>query len=142
MLVSVQVLSAAISLRLVTDCIEYARSRSLQVAAAVVDPWGHLIAFLRTDGVIPPAVEFATDKAYTAATLRRSTEAFFERADSSPSLRLGLTTRSRLMVWSGGLPLFAAGECVGGLGVSGARDVEDVECAKAAIRAAGLAWEP
>jgi uncharacterized protein GlcG (DUF336 family) len=134
MLVSVQVLSAALSLRLVTECIDYARSRSLEVAAAVVDPWGHLIAFLRTDRVTPLAVDFASDKAYTAA--------FFERADSSPSLRLRLTNRSRLMVWSGGLPLFAAGECVGGLGVSGARDVEDVECAKAAIRAAGLAWEP
>lgn len=130
------------ALKLVTEATAYAAAQGWDVAAAVADPHGALVALLRTDHVVIPAVGFAIDKAYTAATLRKSTEAFYERAASNPALSLGLGNRARLMVWSGGLPLFADGHCIGGLGVSGAQDHEDIEAAQAAIRAAGLAWEP
>ena len=142
MLVTRLEISSKTAAQLTTESVAYARSKGWDIAAAVVDSRGALVAFLRTDDVVVPAIDFAVDKAYTAATLRKSTEAFFERADGSPSLRLGLANRPRLMVWSGGLPLFESGSCIGGIGVSGARDIEDVECALAAIRAAGLQHEP
>ena len=40
--------------------------------------------------------------------------------------------------WAGGVPIFADGVCVGGIGVSGAKDHEDLACAHA-LDAAGFA---
>lgn len=97
---------------------------------------------LRMDGTTPPILEFALDKAFTAATMRRSTEAFHQRMESSPSLRLGLGNRPRLMVWGGGLPIVHDGQVIGGIGASGASDMDDIACATHALRAAGLSWEP
>ena len=103
------------------------------VCAAVCDPGGHLVAFHRMDGVNVPPIEFAIDKAFTAATMRRATAALFARAEAKPPLRLGLTNRKRLLVFPGGLPILHAGQVIGGLGVSGAADNEDVACAEAAL---------
>ncbi len=132
---------AAGALDLVQSALRHARANHWEICAAVCDPRGSLVALLRTDDVIVPAVDFAVDKAYTAATLRRSTESFFARAAASPSLSLGLGNRPRLMVWSAGLPVFHDGVCIAGLGVSGAKDHEDVACAEAAIRGAGFCTE-
>ncbi len=97
-----------------------------------------MIAFMRTKNVIPAAVEFAIDKAYTSAILGKGTKEFGERMGSSVSLSLGVGTRSRLMTWTGGLPIFYKDNCVGGIGVSGAMDHQDLECAEAAISNLGL----
>jgi len=123
---------------LVDAAIAHATSRQWEVAVAVVDRTGLLVAFRRTADVTVPAIDFAQDKAYTAATLRQSTKGFFERTQASPSLAAGLANRPRLMLWSGGLPLFDNGQCIGGIGVSGAKDFEDVECAEIAIASIGL----
>lgn len=123
---------------LVDAAIAHARQNEWEVAVAVVDRAGLLVAFRRTADVTVPAIDFAFDKAYTASTLRRTTADFFERSQSSPSLAAGLANRPRLMLWSGGLPLFDNGQCIGGIGVSGAKDFQDVECAEAAIASIGL----
>lgn len=123
---------------LVDAAIAHARQNDWEVAVAVVDRTGLLVAFRRTADVTVPAIDFAFDKAYTASTLRRTTKDFFERSQSSPSLAAGLANRPRLMLWSGGLPLFEDGKCIGGIGVSGAKDFEDVECAEVAISKLGL----
>ena len=123
---------------LVDAAIAHARQNDWDVAVAIVDRTGLLVAFRRTADVTVPAIEFALDKAYTASTLRRSTEGFFERSQASPSLAAGLANRPRLMLWSGGLPLFDKGQCIGGIGVSGAKDFQDVECAETAIAKLGL----
>ncbi|WP_102108073.1 GlcG/HbpS family heme-binding protein [Oceaniglobus roseus] len=124
---------------LVEKALTHAGSEGWEVAVAVCDPFGYLVAFGRTDSVAPPIGEFALDKAYTAATLRRSTRAFGERMASSQTLSLGLSTRQRFIAWGGGVAIFEGGACIGGIGVSGAQDHEDIACAEAAIRALGLA---
>jgi uncharacterized protein GlcG (DUF336 family) len=134
-------LSAEAAFKLVEFATGHARGNGWKIAAAVVDASGILVASLRMDEVSPPVGDFALDKAYTAATMKRSTEAFFARMDSEPSLRLGFGNRARLMVWGGGLPIFHEGRVVGGIGVSGAKDFEDIACAKAALGALGLAFE-
>lgn len=124
---------------LVQSAIDHALRQGWEVAVAVVDRNGLMVSFCRTADVTVPAIDFALDKAYTAATLRRSTQSFFERSQENPSLAAGVANRPRLMLWSGGLPLFHQGHCVGGIGVSGAKDFQDVECAEAAIAELGLA---
>lgn len=89
------------------------------------------------DGVSPTVLSFAEDKAYTSSNMKRSTEAFAERMASSESLKMGLSTRPRLLVWGGGLPIFYEGKLVGGLGISGAKDHEDIAIGKKFSRIMG-----
>lgn len=131
-------LAAEVALDLVRSAVGHAIENGWNVCASVCDSRGVLLALLRTDRAIDPAVGFAIDKAYTAAVMRRSTAAFAERALSKPPLALGLANRERILVFPGGLPILVDGQCVGAIGVSGATDEEDVRCARAALAAAGL----
>ena len=131
-------ISSELALKLVLYAVEHGRTRGWEVCASVCDSRGIQVALLRTDNVIDPAVGFAIDKAYTAAVLRRSTAEFAERALSRPPLQLGLANRDRILVFPGGLPILSGGRCIGGIGVSGARDDEDVDCAQAALARCGL----
>jgi uncharacterized protein GlcG (DUF336 family) len=141
MIVQTPSIDSRTALRLVEDMFAQAVRNEWRIAAAVVDPQGLPLASARMDHVTSPILEFALDKAFTAATMRRSTEAFFSRMEESPALRLGLANRKRLIVWGGGLPIVHGGQVVGGVGVSGAKDFEDIACAKAALTESGLGWE-
>lgn len=142
MITLVPVLASATALDLVRAAIAHAEAQGWKIAVAVVDPSGTSLASCRMNLVTPPIADYALDKAYTAATMRRSTAAYFERMDGSASLRLGLANRDRLLVWGGGLPIMHDGCVVGGIGVSGAQDFEDIACGEAALRAVGLATQP
>lgn len=126
-------ISSALAATMVQEAIAYARAQNWEVCAAICDPAGHLAALARTDGVPTPAIQFAIDKAYTAATLGKSTSAFFERASSRPALAMGLANRERILVFPGGLVIADSGTILGGIGVSGAQDHEDVACASAIL---------
>ncbi|MGO6986350.1 GlcG/HbpS family heme-binding protein [Rhizobium leguminosarum] len=116
----------------------FAVENGLKIAVVVVDREGALLALLRMDGVPAPITEFAIDKAYTAAVTGIATNDFFTHIDSSPSLRLGLMTRSRLLVWGGGVPARHEGQVVGGVGVSGGSEEQDIACAAHALETGGL----
>lgn len=118
---------------LVDAALSHAKENSWEIAVAVVDPAGYLVAFGRTEHVAPPIGQFALDKAYTSGTLRKSTKAFGERMTSSPTLSLGLSNRDRFIAWGGGVAIFEGNSCIGALGVSGAQEHEDIACAEAAI---------
>ena len=138
MLHTIQTISSDAALRLVSAARDAAAADGLRVAIAVTDAQGVVLATLRMDGVSPPVAEFALDKAYTAATMGKPTTAFADRMSSSVSLSLGLSTRPRLLAWGGGVPVLKDGVLVGGLGVSGAQDEEDIACARSAMTAAGF----
>lgn len=124
--------------RLVSEALRHAQENGWAVAVAIADSQGYLVAFGRDDSVAPPIGGFATDKAYTAATLRKATAEFGERMTSNPTLSLGIGNRDRLLTWGGGVPIFEDGVCIGGIGVSGAQDFEDIECAERALKQEGL----
>jgi uncharacterized protein GlcG (DUF336 family) len=138
MIISKQQIAADAGLEMVRLALQHARDNGWEVAAAVYDPAGNLVAFGRTDNVAMPSVQFAMDKGWTAAGLGKSTEAFARRAQEKPTLAMGLGGRERLMVWGGGVAILNDGVCVGGIGVSGASDHEDIACAEAAIAALGF----
>jgi uncharacterized protein GlcG (DUF336 family) len=133
--------SLKVSSEMVTRALAHAAENGWSIAVSVVDADGATIASARMDGVSSQILGFADDKAFTASTMRKTTEAYFERMDQSASLRLGLANRNRLLVWGGGLPIKYKGAVIGGIGVSGAQDFEDVACAQVAIRNVGLAVE-
>lgn len=141
MIVKLSSLSTKAARDILASVIEEAEALKLSVAVVVTDLHGHIVASARMDGVSPTVLGFAEDKAYTAANMKRSTEAFAERMASSDSLKMGLSTRPRLLVWGGGLPIFYEKQLVGGLGISGAKDHEDIAIGKKILTHYGFAWE-
>jgi uncharacterized protein GlcG (DUF336 family) len=116
-----------------------AERRSVAMGAAVVDLGGNVVAAMRMDGAQLPALDLATDKAYTAVSFDFPTE--FWAASTRPEgsdWGLATTLRGRIVVFAGGLPIRADGALVGGLGVSGSASAVDRACAEAGLRAAGL----
>ncbi|MDX2192031.1 MAG: heme-binding protein [Gemmatimonadales bacterium] len=109
-----------------------ARKNNWNVAIAVVDASGELVAFLRMDGVQPASVDIARGKARTAARFRRPTKAL----DSVMA-----TGRTQLLAFEGvvpvegGVPVQVAGETVGAVGVSGVTSQQDAQVAAAGARA-------
>jgi uncharacterized protein GlcG (DUF336 family) len=141
MIVQMATLSCAAARQIVEAALAEAARQGLTVAVCVTDAQGHPLASARMEAATPPILTFAEDKAYTAATMRRATAAYAERMGARPSLMLGLSTRQRLLAWGGGLPVVHQGAVIGGIGVSGAQETEDVACAEAGLQALGLGWE-
>jgi glc operon protein GlcG len=103
------------------------------VAVAVVDSGGHLVAFERMDTTQFGSVEVAQDKARTAVAFRRPSKAFQDTiAAGAEGMRMLKLTGATPI--EGGLPLVMNGKIVGAIGVSGVTSAQDGQ-----IAAAGLA---
>lgn len=111
-----------------------AKKNGWTMAAAVVDPGGHLVAFERMDGTQNGSAAVAVDKARSAALFRRPTKAFQDAlAAGGEGLRI-LKLRDAIPI-DGGVPLVASGRVVGALGLSGGASSEDGQCARAGAAA-------
>jgi uncharacterized protein GlcG (DUF336 family) len=106
---------------------------------AVVDSAGNLVALARMDGARWLTADVAQSKAFTSATLRRTSKEVAELAQTRPQLFssiAGLAGRPLLLA-GGGLPLIMKGELLGGVGASGGTEEQDAECARAGLTAIG-----
>jgi uncharacterized protein GlcG (DUF336 family) len=108
--------------------------QNYRVSVAVVGADGLLKVQLRGDGVGPHSLDSSRQKAYTAATFKRSTveveKGFRDRPERA------LERLPNMLFVGGGLPVKAGEEVVGGIGVSGAPGGErDEACAKAGLDA-------
>ena len=88
-------MSSKFAVKMAQAALDYAIDEGWEITVAVCDGSGILVAFMKTDNVIPAAVDFALDKAFTAATLRKATHEFGERMSSESRLSLGVGTRNR-----------------------------------------------
>lgn len=104
---------------------------------AIVDEGGHLLTFARMDTVKLSSIGVAITKATSAALRQTPTEPTPSAAQPSVYLSLGLAfaTEGKLTPIRGGLPLFVGKQCVGGIGVSGGTEDEDVLVAQAGVDA-------
>jgi uncharacterized protein GlcG (DUF336 family) len=103
---------------------------------------GNLMSFLRMSGAFIHSFDIAIDKAYTAASFGFPTKDWMAAIGHDDGMKLGFSAQPRLIVFGGGLPIRAAadgGEWCGGIGVSGASEAQDEECARAGLAAIGLA---
>ena len=132
-------ISSDLAHQMVGRAIEQAAKMNVEVCAVVCDPRGHLAALARTDHVMPPAIQFATDKAWTAANFSISSHGLYERVAPKPPVAMGFANRERVLFFPGGIPIFESNACIGGMGVSGAKDQEDIDIATIVIEEYGLA---
>lgn len=87
----------------------------------VVDPSGNLLAFLRTDDAILASIDISMKKAKTVALFngKYTTAELYPLAQPGASLYGIEETNGGLVVFGGGVPVFADGFFVGAVGVSG-----------------------
>lgn len=106
------------------------------VAIAVTDDGGHLLWLQRLDGAPPVSAHIAPGKARTAALGRRESRVYEEIINQGRTSFLSAPTIDSML--EGGVPIMADGHCIGAVGVSGVKSIEDAQIAKAGIAALGL----
>ena len=121
----------------VAAAVKKAAELKLKMCVAIADEAGDLKAFVRMDGAPKLSIEIAQNKAYTAASFSMPTHAWFDFIKDDPPLLHGITHTPRLVVFGGGFPIKLKGEIVGAIGLSGGHYSQDMECAKAALKAIG-----
>jgi len=105
-----------------------ATRRGVAPVVSVVDSGGELVYLWRPDGAQVASVGVAVDKARTAAIYRRPSKDFEDQASNGRASSLHL---ARAVPLQGGIPIVAAGEVIGAVGVSGASSApEDNELAE------------
>jgi uncharacterized protein GlcG (DUF336 family) len=121
----------------VAAAVKKATELKLKMCVAVADEAGDLKAFMRMDGAPKLSIEIAQNKAYTAASFSMPTHAWFDFIKDDPPLLHGVTHTPRLVVFGGGFPIKLEGEVVGAIGLSGGHYSQDMECARAGLKAIG-----
>jgi len=108
---------------------------------AVMEPAGHLVALLRTDGAPWISTDVAQGKAWTAAAYGMPSAGQKAKMDSLPNFSTALTamTAGRFTPQPGAVPVFAEGRLVGALGASGGTGQQDEDVCAAAVTACGYA---
>ncbi len=110
--------------------------RGWQVAVAVTDPSGLPLVVLRDRYAGWHTLAAAEGKARTAASWRQSTQAVAARVNKPGSAEAAIRNLPGVVMIGGGMPIEAAGQMVGAIGVSGAPGGDnDAVCAKAGIDA-------
>jgi uncharacterized protein GlcG (DUF336 family) len=137
-LVSRQAISLELALALLSRIRDEAESRSLSLAAAVVDDGGHVVASQCMDGSALGAMKLAVGKAYTSVLWAAPSGDFTQSTQPGGDDWGWNSTDPRIVVYAGGLPLLVDGELVGGVGASGASAEDDAECVSAAVRSLGF----
>jgi uncharacterized protein GlcG (DUF336 family) len=114
-----------------------ADSRGMHVVVALSDRWGRQLAFQRQPGTVMACSAIAIGKALTACTFDAPTSTLVETISRHDQEELG-RANGGLVFAGGGFPIRAAGFLLGGIGVSGASELEDADLALRALGGAGF----
>lgn len=114
---------------------DQATKDGLHVTVTVVDRSGQTLAVLRDHHAGVHTLRASYKKAYTANSQKRET------AELAKGVKEGTIPEDvrfldeNILIMDGGVPIFINGTVVGGIGVGGAHDSEDVRIAKAGLKA-------
>jgi glc operon protein GlcG len=112
---------------------EKARELGVGQNITIVDDGGNLLAFIRMDGAKLLSIRTSQHKALSAASHRMPSGRLLPELE----VKLGLATGGALTNLEGGFPIIMDGVTVGAIGVGSGTGAQDVEVAKAALRALG-----
>ncbi|MDR0278276.1 MAG: heme-binding protein [Paucimonas sp.] len=127
-------LTLRLAMQALGAAVEFAEQAGLRVSLVILDASGQPIHSAHMDGAPRPCQAIALNKALTAAGFGISTSAWEERLQkASPAVRTGLPLQPGLALFGGGEPFLHDGQVIGAIGVSGASEAMDGECARAAV---------
>ena len=123
--------------RIIADACENASQELGQdMDIAVTDDGGNLLYFQRMDNARISSAQIAIDKAWTAATARKSTRDYGTVSQpGSPTFGINTSNGGRFSIIAGGLPIFVNERIVGGIGCSSGTPDQDEQIAKAGLDA-------
>jgi uncharacterized protein GlcG (DUF336 family) len=133
---SKHVLELADLKRIATAAEAEAFANSWAVTIAIVDDGGHLLWLQRLDNAPPLSSQIAPAKARTAAMGRRESKVYEEMINKGRFSFLSVSQLDGML--EGGVPIIDNGQCLGAVGVSGAKPDQDAQVARAGIAALGL----
>jgi len=131
-------LPLSMATKAVQTALEACKKDGYRVSVSIVDRAGVLRAMGRADGAGSHTVDSSRKKAYTAASLRRSTTELAELIAKVQTLQSLREMNPEILILGGGLPIDISGDVVGGIGVGGAPGAHlDDACAQAGLDAIG-----
>lgn len=120
-------LTLAQARRLISIAFDQARHARQEIAVAVVDAGGNLLAFERSELAFLGAISAAQAKAVTANAYRRTTAQMQQRLDGGKLAYLAL---SPALPMEGGVPVQIHNDFLGAIGISGAPSETDARLAE------------
>lgn len=143
---SSQRLTLAGARKIVAAATARGEAAGVALSVVVVDAGGHPMLLERMEGGRFHTAHSATVKATCAASNRRPTGSQGAQGQALDAVHaMGLALAAGAGRWTpleGGCPIFAGGECVGGVGVSGGSFDFDERVAREAVEAIGASWQP
>lgn len=115
-------ISLSAAQQLIGQGLQQARGLSQNLAFAVVDRAGHLVALARMDQAALVTIDVAIGKARSAAYLNAPSKKFEDFINAGQS---AMVTTPNVLPLQGGVPLMHQGQIVGAVGVSGASGAQD-----------------
>ncbi len=112
-----------------------AQKNQIMVSITIVDRSGQTLAVLRDHRAGVHTIRASYKKAYTANSQKRET------ADVAKGIKEGMIPGDlryldeNILILDGGLPIYIDGVVVGGIGVGGGSSSQDVQIAKAGLKA-------
>lgn len=141
-LILVPTLSSVRAVQAASSARDACEKMGFRVSVSVVDAAGILLTTIRDDGAAPHTAMASQRKAYTALTTRKPTNQLVKTLTANPD-SWGLRQIDGLLILNGGIPITAAGNVVGAIGVSGAPGPDaDDKCGAAGIAAIADALGP
>lgn len=132
-MISKQVMTADDAVKVLQAAQAEATAHQWPVSIAVCDDGGYLLAFVRLPGANLASADISQAKAQTAARMRRDTKGVEEMINGGRTAFLSAPGLAGLL--EGGVPILVDGQCVGAIGISGVKPMEDAQIAKAGAAA-------
>jgi glc operon protein GlcG len=130
-----QQLTHRASLAILNACVEEAENlKCPPVHIVIVSRSGQIIASVAMDDAYFLSAETARNKALTAASHRTDTR----ELPTAIANELAIASGGKITAMAGGIPIWFCGECLGGVGVGGASDDDDITIARSGILASGF----
>ena len=121
---------------IVSAAVARAKSMGVLEVVAVYDGTGILKALASVDGARVTSVNFALDKAWTAARREVATQDLADAIGMFPEpALLSYVKQPQVSLIGGGVPIVVNGQVVGGIGASGGSIAQDIEIANAGLDA-------
>jgi uncharacterized protein GlcG (DUF336 family) len=137
-LVNVSHISLELAQKAAGEALRQCQTDGHRISVTIADAAGLTVLTARADGAGPHTLDSSRRKAYTAASLRQSTQTLAEIAASSGELAGLREMNDSILMLGGGFPIRINGAVVGAIGVGGAPGVKmDEACARAGLQAIG-----
>jgi len=124
-------LTASIAMTIAQTAIETCKANGYAVSATVVGRNGEIIVQVRGDNTPPHTMENARRKAYTARTMKMTSDEFAKLMAQS-EVRKQQATLPGIIGIPGGVPIKAGDDVIGGVGLSGSPGVDE-PCVRAGL---------